>query len=264
MGVAKYAKITICCLTCNKEFKITENLLNRKKYCSKQCYTNKPKSIKKPFIKICEYCKKEFNVSEHDFNSERKRFCSRRCSFDSMKVEKIIINCEVCNKEFTKFINGSQRVCSRKCATKLPKKEFHLSEEHRQIVSETRKRDWADGKYKNHRVGKTKWYKFIKSNDEEINCQGTWEFAYAKYLDEQNINFKTHEGAIWYTRSSDNSKRVYLPDFYLIDIDEYHDVKNDYLLNVVDKQKIEDVIKCNPEIKLRIITKEFLKLKNLI
>lgn len=205
----------------------------------------------------CEYCHQEYIQKQRKLT---QRFCCRQClyswmhEFSDQKRARETRACIVCGQPFEAFCHRTNQYCSMKCVHQS-RIGTHLSDEHRKIISETRKRDWAAGTtYANVTAARTKWYDHVKPNGDMIRLQGTWEVLYAKYLDAQNINYVAHKGAIWYTRSIDNTKRVYLPDFFLPDVDEYLDIKNDYLLRI-DRQKFEDIRKCNPTLKLRIITK---------
>ena len=205
----------------------------------------------------CEYCKNQFIKRK-----KTARFCSRNClykwmhEFSPQKTSKEVRLCKTCQRTFEVFCTSSRTFCNARCyhQSRIGSK---LSEEHKRIISETRKIDWANGKYKNAIVGKTKWYDHVKPNGQRIRLQGSWELLYAKYLDQNQIEYEAHKGAIWYVRSSDLTKRVYLPDFWLPKTEEFIDIKNDHLL-IVDKQKIEDVKTCNQNLKLRIITKSTL------
>lgn len=214
----------------------------------------------------CKYCHKDY------VQKRRKRtqqFCCRQClyswmhEFSDQKKPREKRECVVCHKLFEEFCHRPRTHCSMRCAHQS-RVGSHLSIEHRKIISETRKRDWANGiTYANVCAARTKWYDHIKPNGDVIRLQGTWELAYAKYLDEQEITYLAHKGAIWYTRSADNTKRVYLPDFHLLDTDVYLDIKNDYLLRI-DQQKFKDIRTCNPTLKLKIITKSELILLNIL
>lgn len=161
-------------------------------------------------------------------------------------------NCIQCGKEFVVFCHATKKNCGIECAA-AGRRGCTISQKHKQRISETRKRDWANGKvYANVTAARTKWYDHTKPSGEKIRLQGTWEVLYAKYLDDNNVNYVAHKGAIWYVRSSDNTRRVYLPDFLLTDTDEYVDVKNDYAFKI-EKQKFLDIRACNPKLKLKII-----------
>lgn len=263
-----HASFQHICLICNDVF---ESFRKQQKLCSKKC-VSKNKSIclkHDDIIKTCEVCQQAYIAWKIS-----QRFCNKNCQYKFSRkiiVHRIIIQCSVCKKDLKRKASdeiGKHAYCSS--CFKTSRIGVSPSEEHRKKISESRLRDWAEGTvYKNVCCGSTgrtvKWYDHIKPNNEVIRLQGTWEVLYAKHLDSLTINYAAHKGAIWYIRSSDLSKRVYLPDFYLIDADEYIDVKNDYILNLdISKQKFEDIKKCNPQIKITIITKKDLIKMNLL
>lgn len=69
--------------------------------------------------------------------------------------------------------------------------------------------------------GKGSWY--IQKDDKKVWMRSSWEIKYAKYLDENNINwiFEPEAFPIYY----DNKEGTYRPDFYLIDKDLYIEIK---------------------------------------
>ena len=225
--------------------------------------------MKENLLKTCENC---FN--EYSARRSRQRFCSKHCQYEFTRkpiVPRIIVHCAICKIELSRKIKNNFPInpyCSS--CFRITRVGTKLSEKHKQRISETRLRDWASGDvYKNVRSGPNgrtvKWYDYTKSNNEVIRLQGSWELLYAKYLDEKGISYLAHKGAIWYVRSEDGTKRVYLPDFYIIDSDEYVDIKNDYVLNSdASKRKFEDIKKCNPQLKITIITKKDLIAMNLL
>jgi hypothetical protein len=72
-------------------------------------------------------------------------------------------------------------------------------------------------------------------------------------LDKNKIKFITHRGIISYILNG--KSKNYYPDFYLIDYDEYIDIKNDYHYSL-QKEKFDAIRSCNPKLKIRIILKE--------
>lgn len=56
-----------------------------------------------------------------------------------------------------------------------------------------------------------------------IDLHGKWEVYYAKYLDENNINWIRNKDRFEYKYQ--NKKHYYTPDFYLVDTDEYIEIK---------------------------------------
>jgi len=222
----------------------------------------------KKTIKKCENCQQEYEARR-----ERQRFCGKTCQYEFIKkpiVPRILVSCCICKKDLERKINSVKKNAYCSDCFKIQRIGTKLTEEHKQKISETRLRDWAKGDvYKNVRTGPNgrtvKWYEHKKPNGDVVRLQGTWELLYAKYLDEKNINYVAHRGAIWYTKSLDGTRRVYLPDFYLTDFDEYIDIKNDYVLNLDEsKKKFEDIKSCNPQLKITIITKRDLITLNLL
>jgi hypothetical protein len=233
--------------------------------------------------KQCEVCGTIMIVT---IAKSSRRFCSRKCQFENYRVAFLGENnpaygmtyrskethpewaakIQTTTKERGINIgdkNGMKDPEVRARMSKTRRERVTSNPSYRKARSIAMRQAWADGKYEGVAVGKCKWYDHIKPNGDVIRLQGTWELAYAKYLDEQEITYLAHKGAIWYTRSADNTKRVYLPDFHLLDTDVYLDIKNDYLLRI-DQQKFKDIRTCNPTLKLKIITKSELILLNIL
>lgn len=72
-----------------------------------------------------------------------------------------------------------------------------------------------------------KWHKSIAKNlhynYNGIDLDGSWELAYAKWLDANNI--KWLRPSIRFEYTYDNEVHYYTPDFYLVDTDEYIEIK---------------------------------------
>lgn len=56
-----------------------------------------------------------------------------------------------------------------------------------------------------------------------IDLHGTWELKYAQYLDSNNIRWIRNKDSFKYI--FENKERCYTPDFYLIDTNEYIEIK---------------------------------------
>ena len=56
-----------------------------------------------------------------------------------------------------------------------------------------------------------------------IDLHGTWELKYAQYLDKNNIKWNRCKEQFDYFY--DGKNRKYTPDFYLIESDEYIEIK---------------------------------------
>jgi hypothetical protein len=121
-------KVWCVCLKCGYG-----RWLNMQSYCSqcRLCFQspkgNESSSYKGRVIKICEYCKTEFEVIMNSKTGSDRRFCSRRCA-DKWRLgkssgeengnykEKIIKSCEICNKKFAvQPCYSYRRFCSQEC-----------------------------------------------------------------------------------------------------------------------------------------------------
>lgn len=84
-------------------------------------------------------------------------------------------------------------------------------------VSITVKEKVKDGTWHTS-LAKNMHYEY-KGND----LHGTWELKYAQYLDSNNIEWLRNKDSFIYTY--DNVERRYTPDFYLIESNEYIEIK---------------------------------------
>ena len=115
------------------------------KYCSIQCINGPPKQKMR-----CQQCGKEFEVSYCRTLSDRKKFCSKECNFESQRVGKVERICEFCEGKFVVrplvAEKGGGRYCSRQCAGKA-KRGRRFSILHRKRISEAFKHLWQQPDY---------------------------------------------------------------------------------------------------------------------
>lgn len=97
-----------------------------------------------------------------------------------------------------------------------------------------------------------KWY-VVNNGKKDIKVQGKWEKDFAEWLNKQNIKWDR------VTIKYDGYHR-YTPDFYLIDFDEYVEIKG--WLKDRDKEKMKKVIK-EHNIKIKILYDVKRQIKNL-
>lgn len=121
-------------------------------------------------------------------------------------------------------------------------------------------KNWADGKYEGVRVGQCEWHSLILNDGHEIKLQGTWELAYARWMDECRIPFESHVGRLPYTDDS-GVKRSYYPDFRVAN-GSYVDVKNPYY-EKLHARKLELVCEQNNVI-IRIVNRQEMERLGLI
>ena len=92
-----------------------------------------------------------------------------------------------------------------------------------------------------------KYYKVVDYNGINWSVHGTWEKRVAEKLNEQNIKW-TKNILLEY---KDDIIRHYNPDFFIIDANEYLEIKGYF--SPQNKKKMDLVIKNNPEIKIRFL-----------
>lgn len=111
-----------------------------------------------------------------------------------------------------------------------------VSDATRKKISESRKRRSSEWNVENgkrismaiqKKVAAGEWHtslaKHMHFNYNGNDLHGSWEVAYATYLDTHGINWIRCKQQFPYT--FENKLRKYTPDFYLIDTDEYVEIK---------------------------------------
>ena len=80
------------------------------------------------------------------------------------------------------------------------------------------RQNWIDGKYDGVHVGTCEWYDHIRPSGELVKCQGTWELAFARFLDTHGHDYEAHVGRIPYVDDA-GMRHSYYPDFRIIALD---------------------------------------------
>lgn len=148
--------------------------------------------------------------------------------------------------------NGMKSAAARAKVSATRKKKFAEDPEFLERHKQMTRKAWADGKYEGAKVGTCKWYNHIDNHGTLHKLQGTWELKYAQFLDSQGIRYISHRNRLPYI-DVEGVERSYYPDFYLIDSDEYVEIKSSYWLEV-QGYKVALVRNNNPHIKLRMLT----------
>lgn len=115
-------------------------------------------------------------------------------------------------------------------------REFIVSKETKHKISlaaQARTPEWNKENGKriavavNAKVANGEWHtslaKHMHIDYNGIDLHGSWELAYAKYLDANNIKWVRNKD--FFTYVFEGKQRRYTPDFYLVDTDEYIEVK---------------------------------------
>lgn len=152
--------------------------------------------------------------------------------------------------------NGTKNpdVAARIAATRS--KRFQEDPDFREQVAEYTRKAWADGKYDGVKTGKCKWYDHVTWKGEAVKLQGTWEVAFARRLDELEVDYVAHQGS-WVYVDGLGVSRCYYVDFYVPMWDVFVDVKGAFW-DAEQAEKVQFVRASNPDKTLFIATKSFL------
>jgi predicted transcriptional regulator YdeE len=227
---------------------------------------------------ICKKCQNTFSVP---YKSRNRKFCSRDCvnsyqvgennpSFGKTYRTKEThpewaLSVKQTHKDRGHISGEKNPMKNKETALKVSKsrsEKFQTDANFRQSVSDSVRKAWKDGKFDDVKVGHCKWFKFVKLDGTICNVQGTWEYAYAAWLEKNNINFISHKGRISYI-DENNNERSYYPDFFLPETNEYIDIKNKYHFSLNEK-KWDLIRKSNPEVKITLLFEEDLKQKEIL
>ena len=213
---------------------------------------------------ICKYfkCRKKFIVS---YKNRNRRFCSLNCvtayrntiitPWNKGKTkeqdERIMKYSLKIGASISGDNNGMKQIEARNKVSKSRKKMYENKDERRK-TAELTKKAWENGKFDGVKVGRCKWYDY-----KEYKVQGTWELAFIKWLDNNNLKFTCHRGRLSYFDDNGYEKSFY-PDFYVYDWNSYVDVKSDYFYNI-NKNKIDNILKHNKNVKI-LLKEDLIKL----
>ena len=125
------------CQTCNKTFEVKPSMTKNRKYCTRECYRNRP--LKRISIK-CTACGKAYKVPP---SRNKQKYCSVECR---IKHHQHTFKCKQCSKEKTigmaQKTHGGGKFCSKSCASKHYAKSVHKA------LQEKRKNPEYEKKYR--------------------------------------------------------------------------------------------------------------------
>lgn len=212
------------CKLCNSALSYEERT---KVFCSSSCsasFNNKGRirSLSSK-LKTSISCKKKYKQSPKRLKNKVKA-----------------IECCVCKNIFNWTKSYKRTTCSEKCYKE-------------KIGSSSR----ANPKCGGFRLSKKQggWY-FSQHQSKKVFLDSSWEVKYAEWLDKNNVKWMRPKFLKWIDK--DNKERRYTPDFYLIELKEYVDVKNDFLLNLESTKDKITRVETQYNIKIKIITKQIL------
>ena len=199
---------------------------------------------------ICKYCDKECKNLNSLHNHERV------CKQNPNRAETALMR-------YNRSVHASSNQYIKAAQLGLPKPEVS-DEVRRKISISTTKHNLARTDEINKKISETilekskngTWHKSLAKNMHYnyngIDLDGSWELNYAKWLDANNI--KWERPSIRFTYKFKDKVHYYTPDFYLIETNEYVEVKG--YKTAKDEAKWRDFPK---EQKLKILFEKDLK-----
>lgn len=103
--------LTLICKTCGKEYTRGGAMAARVKhhnYCSIKC-----KFAGKRMIVRCETCGVTFERMQSNIADGKKNYCSRDCAHKGLVVDKPILTCAFCGKEFARYPSEIRKMSER-------------------------------------------------------------------------------------------------------------------------------------------------------
>jgi hypothetical protein len=175
--------------------------------------------------------------------------CRSCAKIEFSKKYKKCLNCDTVIKSW----DLTRKYCSKSCSSKHSLKGRTLSREHRENLS---KSAWNN---KGNGYAKVKYYKiYCPYMKKIISVQGTYELKYATFLNNSGIRWERNKNiSLRYTKNDTDINRNYYPDFYLVDSDEFIEIKGYFSPN--DKIKMDMVKTQNPTKNIKILFKEDLE-----
>lgn len=232
------------CSVCDKEIiynglKAYEKAIKGDITCGRKCGNIKRYGIKQniDYKRNCPICSKEIKYNSK-LSYDKARKSNTKCGSCSAKIKNSLIynkkykrNCPVCNKELVyntqhqfNTANKNNKCCSLSCGVKLSRN----NPSYRQKMSEKFKGE------NNPMYGKPSpqgsgngWSGHYK----EVQFRSLNELFYLKYLFDNNIKFENGEKKKHRIEYEFNGVKSYGSDFYLLDTNEYIEIKPKKMIN---------------------------------
>ncbi len=220
---------------------------------------------------ICKYCGKEF-FDDWRIDKKYKRknkipyFCSRKCmsyyinSFNSHPRGKPSPlkgkpnGLKGLTKETSLRYDKVSKALKGKKSTFLGKHHTKETREKLSKIQSERIEEKGHGGFSD-----VLYYKTSNIEGVEFSVRGTWELKVANFLNTNNILWIRKKYLNYY--NEEGIKKTYIPDFYLVDTDEYWEIKGYF--SEKDKIKLSLVEKYN-NITIKVLKKEELTKLNIL
>lgn len=232
----------MCKCNCGREFKTTRSLNSHARFCKLYKKSKKESMYKISGMYICE-CGKEFE--KHQSLNSHFRTCLIHRKGIPAKGKNVGWNL---SPEQHRAIGKtlSENIANGKTIPAFKGKQHSVETKSRMSRSAARNSSALNG------YVKTKFYDvYCIFLEREIKVQGTWELKYAEYLNENSILWTRGK---FLSYKNEGIVHTYRPDFYLIETDEYVEIKGYMWKN--DETKMKLVKEQNPDTKILILMKD--------
>ena len=146
-----------------------------------------------------------------------------------------LARCLWCRKLLTR---KKQKYCNKWCKSK-------------NLIYNNRSNNDSQGKNKKRYIKSIRTYYWSKTEGKTVHFRSLFERSYAQWLDKNKIRWRFEPKLFQLSQSK------YLPDFYLVDSNEWIEVKGRW--RVKSKQKYEEFQKLYPNEKISVVGPEEIK-----
>jgi len=169
---------------------------------------------------ICSYCNDERKNGNSLRNHER--LCKSNPNRQTTPFHDLLFQRVNCENQYTKAketgVPYIMPETSRKKISDANKaRTLDFLEENAKKISASVRNKIVEGTWH------TSLARRMHFNYNGVDLHGTWELSYAKYLDQNNIKWIRNKDSFAYI--FEGKERRYTPDFYLIESDEYIEIK---------------------------------------
>lgn len=249
----------MCKCNCGKEFQKESSLKSHARFCKLYTKKKKKESIykKKENLYECE-CGKIFEKSQ-SLNAHFSYCIVHRKGKKSSRIHKK----GVMNgwSDFTTdYINNIRKKSGETLSKKIKSGDIISAFKGKKHTKISKEKISSSNTGRNNGYIKTKYYDvFCPYENKIVKVQGKWEFEYANFLNKNNIKWvRSRKIYFKYKLFKNDYWHTYYPDFYLIDKDEYIEIKGFWWKSsdgrVDDKRKMKMVKKYNIDKKITVIT----------
>ena len=222
----------------SKQLKNTELKEAKCVNCGKTIYINKRASL---FKCKCDECKNKINISFRKIHNSHIKTLIKYFGFDHNKNNDIDAENEFNRiKDKLYKLYWVEHYSSREIANmfnypnigNLTAKVFKYLNIHAKTPRESIYENIKYNKIKFNHNNKYHCGWHTTWNNKRVFLRSSYEFKYAKQLDEHKINYEVESLRIEYYDSEQKHNRIAIPDFYIPSINTIVEIKSTYTLNI--------------------------------